>query len=113
MFGRKKVKKQEKKEDLKQLKEAVTQPQPVETTPAPAQQPKSLFLIAKRVVKQQEKMMYSESGQQIPTGQTETISILQPVIDLSINDIIDIVANCKDLPIGIVARELLKHYHSG
>jgi len=111
LFGRKK----ENNEDIKKIKEHIqSQPmQPVSSPPpfphmTPEPMPTSSFVIARRVIEQREKVTYSPSGQQIRTGETESVEMLNPIYDLSLDDLLDIAVSCRGTTIGNAIVKLMR-----
>jgi len=111
LFGRKK----DKTKDFEKLKEKI-ESQPVQPTPSPQQLPqmipaperKTSFVIARRVIEQREKVMYSPSGQQIRTGETESVEMLNPIYNLSLDDLLDIAVSCRGTTIGNAIVKLMR-----
>ncbi len=110
LFGRgKDIKKEEGKKELEGIKDQIQgQPQPsIKPTQVESEFQKTPFTIVKKRVEQRQKVMYSPSGQQIRTGEMETIEFLDPILELTLDDMIDMVAGCRGMPIGDKLKRLL------
>jgi hypothetical protein len=112
MFGRKpKIGSQMQDLEALKLKMAVEEAKQVKPV-APAQpsfvQELSPFFVAEKRIEERKKTASTPSGQIIYTGEVENVEMNDVIFELTLEDVIDIVANCKGTPIGLKARKLLQ-----
>ena len=109
MFGRKKaespkndiqvVKNAVMKADAQaELKQQIAQQTPTQKTP---------FYLTEEKREEISKKIVTPSGSVIETGEKEVILKMNRIMDISFDDIIDIVVHCKDLPVGDKFYQLL------
>ena len=121
MFGRKPKVPSQQMQELQNVKQQIVNPPAQSTIPigridsttppvVVGQLPKkSPFIVMERIVQQRQKTIIApQSGQVIPTGEIENYEVMNPVVELSYEDLIDIVAMCRGTQVGMKFRSLLE-----
>lgn len=104
--GREKAKEMKESKEKKETKEAVdTGAENKEDVDVMKESP---FVIVKKCKEIRDKFAYTESGQRIPTGEKETVTNVIPIVDIDVDDLIDIMVNCKGLPVSEKVRSVFR-----
>lgn len=70
---------------------------------------KTFLILARRKVEQRDRYEWSPTGQQIRTGELELVETIEPIYNLSVDDVMSIVrSSASDSDFGQRIKELLK-----
>jgi hypothetical protein len=116
MFGRKSKLPSQQIEELKNIKQQIVNPPAQPTAPVGTgsviqqmQQPKkSPFVVTEKIIQQRQKSVVTPSGQVIYSNEMETLEVVNPVFEMTLEDLVDIVAMCRGTQVGMKFRNLLE-----